>query len=608
MRVFYNFIKKLQLFSRFVTFGLHRKTFLLFSTSSLILMMLLSYMIYAGVDKYIRNETNNYLDVLTQTINNNIDKYVEEMKKILLGISVDSSLKFVINNQFFNEYDKYSMEKDFLNRMNALVGMRKYNDIHVYSEVTDRLISTSDAVKISGNSYPDIKKQPWYQKVISSPERIVLLSDYTISTSIRTLTGFGLALKVQNKLEGGNGILFISSTQDYFNDMFANIVNDSLKFLIITDGEGNVIYNSDKNKGKGFNFGKEQLKEISSPGKQDNFISEYGSQYLAKVNVSPYTGWNTISFVSAARLQQPSGKASLLIIFMTGIVIVLMFVISYFISSRITASVKKLIKVMKRVENGDFNVMVHIESNDEIGQLGNSFNVMIGEINKLIHQVIKSEILEKEAELNALQQQINPHFLYNILESVNSLASVYGNNEICEITEKLGKMFRYSISQNRREHVLIKDEIQHLKNYIDIQQIRYGNDFSVVFDVEPEILTLKTIKFILQPIAENAIIHGLKDMENGSVVKITGRRFDNTVLIEIEDNGTGIDRQRLIELNEYLRQPSASIAGDEDRKSIGLKNVHSRITLAYGEKFGLEIRCGSGMGTNVIVSIPANES
>ncbi|NJD04065.1 MAG: sensor histidine kinase [Ruminiclostridium sp.] len=598
---------KLYFIFEHITFGLHRKTFLLFSTMSLVLMMLLSYLIYTGVEKYIRNETNNYLDILTKTINNYIDTNVEEMKKTLLGLSAETSLKMVINGRFLNAYDKYSLEKDLSDQMDLLMGIRKYNDIYIYSEITDKLVSTNKQANISYYSQYGIKAQPWYQKVISSPTRLVLLNEFSLPIMGKTFNGFGLALKVQGEKDGGNAVMLMSSTLDYFKDILADINNDSLKFLIIVDAEGNMVYGSGTNEDKFFDIKKEQYKELINSKNDSSFIYVDNQEYLVKVNVSIKTGWKTISFVSKSRLQRPLFEAGMVTISMTGYLILAMFFVSFFLSSRITVPIRKLILLMRRVEYGDFNVLINIHSNDEIGLLGNSFNLMIDKINKLINQLIESEVLKKEAELNALQQQINPHFLYNILESINSLASICGSKEISAITVKLGRMFRYSISREQREYVSIGDEFQHLKDYIAIEQIRCENTFSVIYEIDEDIFSLLTIKFILQPIAENSIIHGLYCMKEGGALKIIGKRCGEVVYIEIQDNGIGIENEKLVKLNENIRQPSIK-GTDVKSDSIGLKNVNSRIVYSYGSQYGLEIFSKEGKGTDVILKIPAIEA
>jgi two-component system sensor histidine kinase YesM len=232
---------------------------------------------------------------------------------------------------------------------------------------------------------------------------------------------------------------------------------------------------------------------------------------------------------------------------------------------------------MKRVEKGNFNISVEENWDGEIGVLYSSFNYMIKRINELIHEVYLSKIKEKDAELKALQAQINPHFLYNTLDTVNWLAVKHNAPEISKIVNSLASILRYSINKGN-DVTTVDKELKHVESYITIQKIRFKDKFEVSFNIDKTILHYKTIKLILQPLVENAIIHGIETYEGKGKILINGYLGDGKIVFEVINNGNPID---LDVVNKLLDSPS------EDKDSYGIQNVNERIKLYYGEEYGL---------------------
>jgi len=232
---------------------------------------------------------------------------------------------------------------------------------------------------------------------------------------------------------------------------------------------------------------------------------------------------------------------------------------------------------MKKVEKGNFNISVEENWGGEIGVLYSSFNYMIKRINELIHEVYLSKIKEKDAELKALQAQINPHFLYNTLDTVNWLAVKHNVPEISKIVNSLASILRYSINKGN-DVTTVDKELKHVESYITIQKIRFKDKFEVSFNIDKRILHYKTIKLILQPLVENAIIHGIETYEGKGKILINGYLDGEKIVFEVINNGNPID---LDLVNKLLDSPS------EDKDSYGIQNVNERIKLYYGEEYGL---------------------
>jgi two-component system, sensor histidine kinase YesM len=262
---------------------------------------------------------------------------------------------------------------------------------------------------------------------------------------------------------------------------------------------------------------------------------------------------------------------------------------------------------MMELSTGNFDVTMEYKGKDEIGILSAYFNNMVKKLKDLINENYQSKIrenellfLEKEAQLNALQQQINPHFLYNTLESIKWMAYMNGAKEASDMATALGKFFKGSITKGN-DWVTLEEEIEHLKNYIYIQQLRYQDKFIISWDIDEEIKYYKTIKLILQPILENAIVHGIEDMKTGGIITIKGYMAEKSVCFEITDNGRGMSIRELTELkSRFLSDLSGSKQG-----SIGISNVFKRLKLYFGENSSFVIESEEGKGTTVKFRIPA---
>ncbi|WP_458783750.1 sensor histidine kinase [Vallitalea sediminicola] len=287
-------------------------------------------------------------------------------------------------------------------------------------------------------------------------------------------------------------------------------------------------------------------------------------------------------------------------IIVTLLVILITIVFSKKFSSRIQILYKKMLKVQK----GDLEITDNVIGEDEIGELNNYFNGSIEKIKSLIRENYIEKIEKREAELVALQFQINPHFLYNTLESINYIAEIYDCNEISIMSQKLGEMFRYSLNKDSEEFVMLYQEENHIRNYIDIQNIRFDDKYDIISNVSEEINKYKILKFILQPIVENSIKYGFRNKEKG-VIKIEASVINNYLIMTVTDDGLGIDGEMLLEINEFINDMSFNL-DQSHGKSIGLRNVNLRIKMTCGEAYGIKIKSVIGEGTKVIYKLPIN--
>lgn len=304
-------------------------------------------------------------------------------------------------------------------------------------------------------------------------------------------------------------------------------------------------------------------------------------------------------------------------IYMTLMLFVLTFLLGsitlYLLNESIRLPLDKLLARIEQINGNNAIVVNEIESPleliDEHEILNHEFNVMLIRLNQLLEESYVSKIHEtelrtriKELELMALQQRINPHFFYNLLDNVFWMAQMRGFEEIGEMISALGDFFKTSVSE-KGAFVPIYTEIENVKSYVYLQQQMHKNQFVDQWQIDPEIIHYKTVKLILQPIIENCIVHGFEEIEEGGLIRISGRRESDKIIFEISDNGKGMDAETCERIRKKM---NSTLLGIED--SIGMRNVNQRIKIYYGESYGVKIKSQLNVGTTVFISIPMMEN
>lgn len=296
-------------------------------------------------------------------------------------------------------------------------------------------------------------------------------------------------------------------------------------------------------------------------------------------------------------------KGISLLIRISLIIVAFTFLICFIIvkvqARRLYRPIETVVEGMQKISEGNIQVRIKEDMNqdDEMAMVTKGFNKMLDEINVLLNRVVEQTEREKNTEIKALQAQISPHFLYNMLNEIKALAKLGRTEEVSTFVISLGKLLRHSISFQEK-FVTIKEDLLFLNDYLDLQKVRYENNFEVVIEIDESILNCKIPNLILQPIIENSIVHGLENKENNSILKITGSRDDKgRVKLEIYDNGVGVDEEYMQYINNTGK--SSSLYG-----GLGLENVQKRLLLTYGSEYGIKIESEKGSYTKVIVILP----
>jgi two-component system sensor histidine kinase YesM len=318
--------------------------------------------------------------------------------------------------------------------------------------------------------------------------------------------------------------------------------------------------------------------------------------------------WETLSLTAVFNTQglyeefNSTKQTLLLMSLICGFIFI---IISIFLSTSLTKPIIYLSKKMSL--RGEDNLIYnerYLNRTDEIGILYNEYQSMIDELKNYIKNELENKLITLDSQMKSLEAQINSHFLYNTLESINSIAEIEEIDTISTMSLALGDMFRYSI-KTTSELVTIKDEIKHVNDYISIQQIRFDNRFRLELNLSEHLYHLKILKLILQPIVENALYHGLQYCNVGTYIRIDGYIHNNSIYLTVEDDGIGMTPERLLELNKSLLEKAKfTELGHRNKQSIGLKNIHTRIQLYYGEGYGMHIESKRGNGTAITLQVP----
>lgn len=363
--------------------------------------------------------------------------------------------------------------------------------------------------------------------------------------------------------------------------------------IMVLDGNDQLLYSS---KDGLIN----ELSEISFSDLSDKEMLTQDNMMLYGDMLDAY-GLKTIFVFDRDMFDKKQGQLQQSIVIKVLILMGIIAIMAYLFTRSFSARVGRLVNKIKLVESGNLAIGKEIKGNDEIAILDRQFNAMLTRLNRLIEKNYIQQLEKKEGELRNLQLQINPHFLYNTLETISSMAAVRHMFDICDLCERLGEIFRYSLGRNHGEYVTVEQELKHTQNYIFIQQTRFGDKFEVVYNVDRDIMKNQVLRFILQPIVENAIIHGLSHQKSKGLLEISIEKQGGDLVITIADNGAGMTAQRLESLSDYINDREVGL---NTPTSIGIKNVHQRIKLSCGQEYGISIQSELNRGSCFTIKLP----
>ncbi|NOV00021.1 cache domain-containing sensor histidine kinase [Paenibacillus planticolens] len=399
-------------------------------------------------------------------------------------------------------------------------------------------------------------------------------------------------------VEHSKGIILFNIKDSFFQTILSNPAISNNGYLCLISDDGIISYK--KVAGK-YRIKDSELQPIilqtTQASGQITITNEYGNEMLIVYDTLRINKWKIAAVVPKDELLHNVNYIKYLILVIMFILFVIVIFFSNFLANIITKPIIQLTRKINSIEEGNLDIEFRDLSRNEIGVLNKGIRDMIHRIKQLLKQIEKEQEKKRKAELAALQFQIRPHFLYNTLYSIKHLIEMDEKKEASQMVTSLSDFFRISISKGN-EIIPVSQEIEHIKHYFTIQELRYGDSFTYEIDVEPAILDFKIVKLTLQPIVENAIYHGIKNSLKKGHIRIKAFIQDDDCIIRIEDNGAGMAPEQLDQINVSLSNMNMS----EDGAGFGIYNVHKRLQLNYGMKYGLSYESSSETGTVVIVT------
>lgn len=374
----------------------------------------------------------------------------------------------------------------------------------------------------------------------------------------------------------------------------SNLLNEFVKTqnktdtIFLTDSSGMILAASRPER-----VGKNIVQWMPDWKPADKIQTEFTDEGADKIGISTESSFETYIVMISDKeatlknMKTVSGQMMFLIFLSAAVVMILILLYSKWLSDRVS----KVMYAARKLGDGEFDYVLEDMGKDEIGQIGDAFNVLNVKIQRLIRENYEKKIKLQSEELNLMQEQINPHFLYNALSVISAMALRERGMQTVKSVKYLADFYR--ISLNKGKQILsIQEEVELLKNYMKIQKLRFGSSIQVEYDIKKELLTLKTIKLLLQPLVENSIHHGRKSDEEVLMIRVRVQLDGERVCFSVEDNGVGIKQDKLEKLRSQL---------EKFEEGYGLKNVHNRVRLTYGEEYGVKIESVFGKGTRVLV-------
>ena len=547
-----------------------------------------------------------YTQTIIGQLNQNIDSYISYMDNIAsLVAGSGDAYKYLysesgIDALSLKEYNqcRQRLTEQFKTILKGRSDIRNIGIVRRENE-SSSLFNKGMSTR---NQNLKLDTQHWYADAVGKYDHYNLTSSHvqnvisgerpwviTLSRGIRNYTGEG----------DSDGVVFIDLNYSAISELCTQNSVGTKGYVFILDQDGNIVYHPQQQQ----LYNELQTENISliMNAKTDVVTAGKGDdEKIYALSHSETTGWTIVGCMNMSELLKNSRKArSIYVLVALGLIAVAL-VISSEIARNITFPIQKLRDSMKRVQKGDFSAAeIEVYSDNEIGSLTRSFNVMTHKIQDLMAQNIQEQEQKRKIELKALQSQINPHFLYNTLDSIIWMAEGKKNEEVVLMTASLARLLRQSISIEN-ELVTIGQEVEYVRSYLTIQKMRYKDKLEFEINVDPRITHAQIIRLVLQPIVENAIYHGLKYKESKGMLKVHGYELGERIIIDITDDGVGMDEETLKHIYDKHKVNYHS-------NGVGVYNVQQRLVLYYGKEYGIIYHSEKGKGTTATVVIPKKQ-
>lgn len=561
-----------------------------FTILSVCCMCLLGVMLYQQFTRKAENLTvENSRQLLNQTTIN-LEDYLRNMRRIS-----DAMYYTVIKN---TDIGSESLEDS----MNLLYEANKDKLVSVACYTNDGKLTEASPIATEKPGV-DVKSQKWFQDAAGELENFHFSTPHVQNLfddpSYRYYWVVSLSRTVELTRNGNSmlGVLLVDMNYSSIEQLLEKANTDtSGEYVYLMAPDGEIIYHPKQNL---IHMGLYEENNTEAAGYEDTTVKEnfHGEKRLVTVKTISYTGWKLISVVPMKSFSMGMTGMRNLVVLLVALTVLAVVILNQMVSARISKPLRRLNDSVKEWEAGNMNPDIYIGGSMEVEHLGKTLRSTVAQIRQLMDDIVVEQEEKRKSELDALQSQINPHFLYNTLDSIVWMITGERYDDAVFMITQLAILFRISLSKGKTV-IKIEDEVKHARNYMNIQKIRYKNSFEVDFQIEEDILDGCIVKLVLQPLLENAIYYGMEFMDGEGEIHVRGYRKDKDVYLEVEDNGLGMPEEEAAELLNGKERPHKHGSG------VGLVNVHSRLKLRFGEAYGLVIHSCPDEGMMVQIHIP----
>ncbi len=565
--------------------------FIYFTVTALAASLLITFSLYqrlsTQVAEMVQEENQSLINQAARSVESYLRTVMKLSDSLYYGAVKNADLSSEsINNEITLLYDNNKDNVDNIalfsqsgTMVEAVPAARLKNGLDVTKE--DWFISALDKTENQHFSYPHV------QYVFDSNEN-----------QYRWVVSLSRAVELTEGTSTTQGVLLVDLSYSSLEHLFDGVTTGKGGYLYLISSDGEILYHP---RIQLIDSGRLQENNMTAAGYKDGNHQEkfQGEGRIITVKSIGYTGWKVVGVTPKNVVSLNSIKTRLFIVFLITLILFILALINSYISSRITNPIKELEKSVGILEEGDLETPIFIGGSYEIQHLGNSIKNMTKQIRVLMDDIVEEHEAKRKQEFDTLQSQINPHFLYNTLDIIVWMIENEQKAEAVKAVTALARFFRISLSKGKSV-ITVKDELEHVRNYLMIQHMRFKNKFSYEIRTEEDCLDLTSLKLVLQPLVENAIYHGMEFMDGDGEIAIHVWRTEEDLYLAVKDNGLGMT----VEQVESLFSDQVHVTSKKG-SGIGVKNVNERIKLYFGEKYGLTIDSEPDEGTSITIRLPA---
>lgn len=565
--------------------------FIYFTLTALAASVFIGISLYTRLSGQMSSTIQEENQILINQVTHSMDSYLRTIMKLS-----DSLYYGVIKN---SDLSDSSINRD----ITLLYDNNKDNieNIALFSK-EGQLLESVPAARLK--SHVDVRQEEWFGDTLEKTENLHFSTPHvqyifdTAKKQYRWVISLSRAVEITKGPNTDQGVLLVDIRYSGLEEFFDGVSLGNQGYVYLMDGEGEIIYHP---KAQLLSSGLERENNLEAARYRDGNHQELfeGRERAVTVKTMGYTGWKVVGVMPMDDLALNSIKTKLLIVFIIAFILFILTIINSYISSKITDPIKELEKSVKKIEEGDLKTEIHQNGSYEIRHLGVSIQNMARQIQRLMDDIVAEHESKRKSEFDTLQSQINPHFLYNTLDIIVWMIENEKQDEAVRAVTALARFFRISLSKGK-SIITVADELEHVRNYLMIQHMRYKNKFTYTIEAEEEVLSLASLKLMLQPLVENAIYHGMEFMDGDGEIRIRAWRQNSELFLCVEDNGLGMTPEQVKALFS-----DTSHVSSRRGSGIGVKNVNERIRLYFGSGYGLMIESEPDEGTKVTAHLPA---